>query len=241
MTEPADLRVVAPGEQAPAFATREDWLAAGRRLVDGRSDASWAFADWLAAGHGTWGKEAVEAAAEATGTSRGKIINYVTASKTYPLTRRRVRLTFSHHMEAAFLPDAEREGLLDRAEAEGWSHRETRAAARETSLEGKLARQRREIAELKRALKAAKADPKDAAAQARSRLDAEGRVILDALARAADIVTEVAGSGVLDGLHGNARAGLAAHIDGLGEKLAEKANDHFGRMGEAARKIRSQK
>lgn len=117
MTEPADLRVVAPGDSAPAFSTREDWLAAGRRLVDGRSEASWAFADWLAAGHGAWGKEAVEAAAEATGTSRGKIINYVTASKTYPLTRRRVRLTFSHHLEVAFLPDAERERLLDAAEA----------------------------------------------------------------------------------------------------------------------------
>ena len=230
MTGPADLRVVEPGEPAPAFATREDWLAAGRRLVDARSEASWAFADWLAAGHAAWGKEAVREAAEATGATPGKIRHYLRVSTTYPKSRRRLGLTFSHHLETAFLPDADRDRLLDAAEAEGWPRARMRAAAREASLEGKIARQRQAIAQLKRALKAAQADAHDTIAQTRSRLGAERRVVRDAAGRAATMVEALVESGVPGRLHGNARRGLARDIRRAATALAGDVNAALDRI-----------
>jgi len=241
MTEPAEIRVVAPGpgEQSPAT-EREAWIAAGQALAQSRSQASWEFADWLAAGHAAWGKTAMEEAAEATDTSAGKIINYRKAAKTYPPTRRRVGLTFSHHLEAAFLPDTEREQLLDRAEAGNWSQRETRAAAREASLEGKLARARRENAELKRALKAARTDPRDAAAQAGARLGATRRLIREELNRTAGVIQETAESEALDGLHGNARRGLVARIVKEATGIVADVNAANARIAAAAEKIKGE-
>ncbi|MDE0203324.1 MAG: hypothetical protein OXK73_12915 [Rhodospirillaceae bacterium] len=233
MTEPADLRVLdcASGE-APAATDREAWIAAGRALAEGRSEASWEFADWLAAGHAAWGREALRKATEATGAPRGKIVNYLRAAKTYPPTRRRVGLTFSHHLEVAFLPEADGARILDAAEAGGWSHRETRSTAREASLEGKNARLRRENAELKRALKAAKADPRDTAAQTASRLGATRRLIKEEMGRAADLVEEVLKPETLDGLHGNARRGLARKIVATCTAIVgdvDRANERIGR------------
>ena len=73
MTEPADIHVVdpAPGVQFPAV-DRNAWIAAGQALAQSRSETSWDFADWLAAAHQAWGKEAMQLAAEATGATPGK-------------------------------------------------------------------------------------------------------------------------------------------------------------------------
>lgn len=240
MTEPADLRVVDAGQGGqPQAEDRDAWIAAGTALVRDHSEASWQFADWLAAGHRAWGKDAVDAATETTGTSRGKIINYRRASETYPPTRRRVGLTFSHHMEAAFLPDAEREQLLDRAEAGEWSRAEIRAAAREASKDGKLRRQAAEIRALKRALKAAQANALDTTRQARTRLDAERRVIREAAGRSADLVEELADSGVLDDLHGNARRALVKALEQSGGALATEVNKALKRMKAATERIKN--
>ena len=238
MTEPADLRVVAPGpgEQSPAT-DRGAWIAAGVSLSGSASERSWEFAYWLAAGHAAWGAEAMSEAAKRTGAPPGKISNYLATAKAYPPIRRRIALTFSHHMEAARLPDTEREQLLDRAEAGGWSRAETRAAAREASLEVKNANLRRKVAELERALAAAKADPRDVAKQARSRVDAERRVIRDAGGRAADTVEELLESGVLDGLHGNARRGLARDIRRSANAIVQSVNRDLERMETAAARI----
>lgn len=237
MTEPAakPIRVVEP--QAGDHGSRAEWIAAGVSLSGSASEQSWAFADWLSAGHAAWGKEALTEAAEATGASSGKIRHYLKTSSVYPVSRRRLTLTFSHHLEAAFLPDTEREQLLDRAEAGEWTRAEIRAAAREASLEVKNANLRRKVAELERALKAAQADSRDAAKQARSRVDAERRVIRDAGGRAADTVEELLESGVLDGLHGNARRGLARDIRRSANAIVQSVNHELERMETAAARI----
>ena len=225
MTEPAEIHVVnpEPGEQSPAT-DREAWIAAGRALTLNRSDASWEFADWLAAGHAAWGKTAMEEAAGATGISSGKIRNYRRVANTYPMSRRRLTLTFSHHLEAAFLPDTEREQLLDRAEDGNWSFRETRTAAREASLEVRNARLRRENAELKRALAATKVDARDAAAQADARLATTYRMIDAEMSRVADVVEEATRPEILDGLHGNARLGLAKRLEATGNRIVKSVD-----------------
>ncbi len=240
MSGPGDLRVVDPGAaDAPAPADREAWIAAGLALAQGRSEASWEFADWLAAGHAAWGREAMREAAEATGATAGKISHYLKTATGYPPLRRRNGLTFSHHMEVARLPEADADRVLDRAEAERWSRNETRAAAREVSLEVKNANLHRKVAKLERALAAAQADPGDAVKQTRSRLDAERRVIRDAVGRSAGMVEELAETGILDDLHGNARKGFADHVDRFGKRLAADVNAALDRMQAAADKVRA--
>ena len=213
------------------------WIAAGRALALGRSEASWEFADWLAAGHQTWGKDAMQEAAEATGATPGKISHYLKTATVYPPLRRRNGPTFSHHMEVARLPQTEADRVLDQAEAEGWSHRATRAAAREASLEGRLARLAAENRALKRALKAAQTDARDAAAQASSRLGTTRRLIKDEMGRAADMIEELAEPGMLDGLHGNARRGLVKKIVASCKGVVADVSAANGRIAKAATKI----
>ena len=239
MTEPADLRVVDPGAgDAPEILDRETWIAAGRALAQGRSEASWEFADWLAAGHQSWGKDAMQEAAEATGATPGKISHYLKTATVYPPLRRRNGLTFSHHMEVARLPEADADRVLDQAEAEGWSHRATRAAAREASLEGKVARQATRIRELERALKAAQTDARDAAAQAGSRVSTTRRLIKEEMGRAADMIEELAEPGMLESLHGNARSGLIRRVEGSCDGIAADVDEANGRIAAALHKIK---
>ena len=217
-------------------AGRDAWIEAGRAILARQSSASWDFADWLAGEEFPAGTTDV-AIAEALGVSRRKIGQYRDISITYPGGSRLPSLVFSHYLEVARLPAGDARRILDAAEAEGWTRAATRAAAREASLKGKLARQRREIAELKRALKAAQTDPRDAVKQARSRLNAERRVIRDACARMADTVEELASGGVLDGLHGNARRGVARDIHRAAEALVQNVNLTVDRVEAALGRI----
>ena len=231
---PASEPRVAP---APDYISREDWLAAGRAILDGQSSASWSFADWLVAGEDAFGGDTLRDVADRLGISPGKISDYRLAARTYPAFRRLNGLGFSHHLEAARLPETDRDDLLDAAAVEGWSVARTRAAAREISLEGKVKRQAAEIAELRRALAAAKSDPRDFAEQARLRLAASRRLIRDEAGRAAAIVEEVASGEALDGLHGNARRGLARDLRRQTDRLAADVNAVIDRLADAADRI----
>ena len=166
-----------------------------------------------------------------------KIINYLRAATTYPLTRRRVSLTFSHHLETAFLPEEDGDRILDAAEAEGWSRGETRTAAREASLEGKLARQARKIRELERALKATRSDSADAAKQGRSRVSAEIAVIRDGAKRLAGVGEGLTDPDLLAGLHGNAIRSLARDLRAASDRLADVVQPAIDSLGESAKRI----
>ena len=73
--------------------------------------------------------------------------------------------------------------------------------------------------------------------QARSRLDAERRVIRDSAGRFADVVEELADSGALEGLHGNARRGLARALRGSADAMADTVNKAIDRIEAAAARI----
>lgn len=219
---------------APNYASREDWLATGRAILDGQSSASWSFADWLIAGEGAFGGDTLRDVADRLGISPGKISDYRLVARTYPVFRRLNGLGFSHHLEAARLPETERDNLLVAAAEGGWSVARTRAAAREISLEGKVKRQAAEIAELRRALAAVKSDPRDVAEQARLRLAASRRLIRDEAGRAAVIVEEVAADEMLVGLHGNARRGLARGMRREVDRMAAEVNLVIDRVAAAA-------
>ena len=224
MTDPVTLHGTA-GE--PAAADREAWIAAGRQMASGRSDASWAFADWLAQGVAAWGKEVAKEAAKITGASPGKISNSLRVATAYPPFRRRNTLGFSHHLEVSRLPEAEAEELLDRAEAEGWS----RATLRDVVAEGREAkldrlqtenvRLRAQVAALKRGPKDARQQAALAAQQFREDLRSDLKALDACNRRIAERIEAAAESPTLAALHGNARLSLRKWLDGA---LAEAGN-----------------
>lgn len=235
MTEPAEIRVVAPGpgEQSPAT-DREAWIAAGRDFGKSSSDASWQFADWLAAGLEAWGREALQVAAETTGASRTKISHYLAVARAYPIVRRRTPLGFSHHLEVARLPEAEADRLLDQAEAEGWSRatlREVVREGRETQLErlrAENARLRRENAALRRGDDRQRATIE--AERLREDVRADCKAFVLASRRIAELLEAAAESPGLVALHGNARAALVRWIrNALKEAGAQAAEDAASR------------
>ena len=219
---------------APAYASREAWRAAGARLIEARSTASWGFADWLKAGVDSWGEDAARDAAEASGNSPKKISNYLATATRYPPVRRRTALAFSHHLEVARLEPEAAERLLAQAEAEGWTHRRTREAARGASAAGENERLRRENAALKRQLRSAQLDSRDFAARARDRFAAGRRLMRDEGRRAASLAEAMAESEAMAAMHGNARRGLARDLLRLANSLAADTDATTARLAAAA-------
>lgn len=67
-------------------------------------------------------------AAEATGLSKGALMNYTSVCAHIPRSRRRARVPFSTHMEVAYLEPAEQERWLREAEQNRWTKEELRIA-----------------------------------------------------------------------------------------------------------------
>ncbi len=238
MTERADLRVVGETTSArPAAAGYDDWMARGGEIVSQRDHQGWSLVDWLRDGDERYPGDGVKAAAERLGISPGKISDFRLLAKVYPEFRRRNSLTFSHHLEVVRLPEAARVNILDEAAAGNWTRNQVREAAHQVSIEARLARAEAERDEYKRRLRVAGADPRDAASQARSRLEAERRVVRDAARRAARIVEELATSEVTTALHGNARRGVVRDIRRTADALVADVNEAIERVETAVAAI----
>lgn len=67
-------------------------------------------------------------AAEATGLSRGALMNYTSVCSHIPRSRRRPKVPFSTHMEVAYLEPAEQEHWLKEADRNNWTKEELRSA-----------------------------------------------------------------------------------------------------------------
>lgn len=237
MSNKPDLHVL-EGGQAPAYATREEWLAAGARFVETRSAVSWAYDDWLKAGVEQYGEDVALDAAKVSGNSPEKISNYLAAATTYPPFQRRNALTFSHHLEVARLGRNLADGLLARAEAEGWTQRKTREAAREATLPCENERLRRELALTKRQLREARLNARDFVERARAQLAVSRRLLRGEGRRTAAFAEAMAESEALESLHGNARLGLANVIVRTANDLAADTNAVTERMARAAGAIK---
>ncbi len=228
-----DLRVVdgssaeAVGLEPGEYATPEAFVAAGRALMEQRSGSCWELADWVGRGASGLGATTAREAARGLGISAGKFSDYLTISDSYPKFRRRNSLTFSHHAEVARLSEAERERILDAAEAGGWSRRQVRDAAREASLGRQLAKARAELEDHKRQLRRALAGPegiRDEAERARQRLVTARRSADAAVKHCARVLSEIMESDLVAALHGNARLGLAAEIERQFNGISDRVN-----------------
>jgi len=106
-----------------------DWLAYGRKLgVMGRS-AGWWIGDWLAYGNHAFG-ERYARASRITGYDAQTLMNMAYVASRFHPSRRRGKLSWSHHAEIAAMQPDEQDHWLERAETDRLSVRCLRESIR---------------------------------------------------------------------------------------------------------------
>lgn len=104
--------------------------ALGSFLGRVKRSSSWWIGDWLNFGEGVYGEKYAQAVT-ATGLDEQTLMNYAYVCRSVAPSRRREALPFGVHAEVAPLDPAEQTAWLDRAEEQGWTRADLRAAMRE--------------------------------------------------------------------------------------------------------------
>jgi hypothetical protein len=113
-----------------------EWLEYGRRLgVMGRS-AGWWIGDWLSYGNHVFGERYVRAS-RITGYDAQTLMNMAYVASRFEASRRRGKLSWSHHAEIAAMEPDEQDHWLERAEADRLSVRCLREGIRRERLRKK--------------------------------------------------------------------------------------------------------
>jgi hypothetical protein len=113
-----------------------EWLEYGRRLgVMGRS-AGWWIGDWLSYGNHVFGERYVRAS-RITGYDAQTLMNMAYVASRFDESRRRGKLSWSHHAEIAAMEPEEQDHWLERAEADRLSVRCLREGIRRERLRRK--------------------------------------------------------------------------------------------------------
>ncbi|HEX8743548.1 MAG TPA: LmbU family transcriptional regulator [Thermoleophilaceae bacterium] len=107
----------------------KDWVEQGRRLgVMGRG-AAWWIGDWVQYGNVAYGERYVRAA-RITGYDVQTLMNMVYVASRFEISRRREKLSWSHHSELAAMEPQEQDRWLAHAERERLSVRDLREELR---------------------------------------------------------------------------------------------------------------
>jgi hypothetical protein len=109
--------------------TLSEWIRQGRTLGAVGRASGWWIGDWIRFGNARYG-EKYDVAARISGYDAHSLMNMAYVASRFETSRRREKLSFSHHAEVAALPPEEQEQWLDRAELEGLSSRRIRAELR---------------------------------------------------------------------------------------------------------------
>lgn len=123
------VHFTACGLQLSADIDFDAWAALGARMAPMTSACAWCLGDWLVFGERAYGQR-YKTALEATSLDYQTLRNYAWVARTFPLSRRRDRLSFQHHAEVAALPEPQQELWLMRAERSRWSRNELRRQLR---------------------------------------------------------------------------------------------------------------
>jgi hypothetical protein len=107
----------------------DKWETAVVALLSMVRSVSWWLGDALRYGEARYG-EMYAQAVEMTGLEYQTLKNAVWMCSHVEKSRRRDRLSFSHHTEVAGLDPEDQDRLLDQADAEGWTRSDIRAARR---------------------------------------------------------------------------------------------------------------
>jgi hypothetical protein len=121
--------VTATTWDAHASISFAEWIDQGRRLGRMGRGIGWWIGDWLRFGNAAYG-ERYAPAARATGYDRQSLMNMVYVASSIEPSRRREKLSFSHHAEIAALDPADQDRWLERAERDRLSVRCLREAIR---------------------------------------------------------------------------------------------------------------
>lgn len=105
----------------------DEWSALGEWLQSAERSLMWWIGDWLRFGESKWGDK-YASGIEITGRSYQNLADAKWVADRVEFSRRRENLSWSAHREVAALPPQQADSILDEAEREGWSVRETRAA-----------------------------------------------------------------------------------------------------------------
>jgi hypothetical protein len=117
--------------ELPPNLTFDEWSSVGETLQAVEVSIQWWVGDWWAYGEAAYGgrKELADRlrVADPEFPAFQTCQNYGSVSRAFETSRRREVLSWSHHAEVASLPEDEADEVLDAAEREGWTKRETRA------------------------------------------------------------------------------------------------------------------
>lgn len=105
----------------------DDWAAIARKLALFVNAPRWWVGDWVNYGEEAYGLKYQEALA-LTDLTYQAIADLAYVAGRIELSRRRESLSVAHHREVAPLSPEEQDRWLDRAEAEGWTRDNLRAA-----------------------------------------------------------------------------------------------------------------
>lgn len=139
----------APGAQltnvswsAPLSMTFEQWVHQGRQLGTIGRGVGWWLGDWLRFGNAAYGEKYVRAS-KVTGYDAQTLMNMAYVASRIEVSRRREKLSWSHHAEVAALPPDEQEKWMQLAERSRLSVHDLRLLLREAR-----ARERAELPEV---------------------------------------------------------------------------------------------
>lgn len=128
-----DLHVRRNGLSFPDEMPFDSWRKLGCQVALVADCSAWWLGDWLVYGEQAYGDRYEQAIAD-TSLSYQTLRNYAWAARKFPMSRRRDKLSFGHHVEVAALPDNEQDIWLARAEQLNWSSNKLRRALRAAKL-----------------------------------------------------------------------------------------------------------
>lgn len=101
--------------------SHEEWCRVGPMLQKTGRGAMWWIGDWLNYGERKWGERYKEAI-ETTGHAYQTLRNAAWVAREFSdLSLRKDKLSWSHHLLLASVPEPRRSALMQQAEAEGWT------------------------------------------------------------------------------------------------------------------------
>jgi len=128
----------------------DTWRRMGSQIARMADSSAWYLGDWLAYGEYQY-SERYRRAVDVVGLNYQTLRNYVWIARRFPLSRRRDKLTFNHHVEVAKLTDEEQDKWFDRAIEQGWSVRQLRQNLKEEgeAENGKISREQTALPPIK--------------------------------------------------------------------------------------------
>jgi hypothetical protein len=129
----ADVQARRSGLSLPDGMSFDSWRELGCRVALVANCSAWWLGDWLIYGEQAYGDRYKQAISD-TSLSYQTLRNYAWVARTFPVSRRRDKLSFGHHVEVAALPDEDQDAWLARAEQLNWSCNRLRRALQAAKL-----------------------------------------------------------------------------------------------------------